>query len=206
MTLLLRAQTTSEAKRWCGIVSFASALAFSVALAPPAQGGFIGDYAPGNFTLINLNANGFLVPSEDNHSIVLWGGNNGSGEPGRTDFVITAKGKGVVQFGWAYLSFDIPQYDRAGFLLETTFLQLADTDGMSGTESFRVSLGQTFGFRVATDDNLGEPGVLRILAFSAPSSAAVPEPCSWPTLLVIAAAAAAKRRLSRSGRGKGEWV
>jgi hypothetical protein len=210
MTLLPRPQSTGEARRWGAIVSFASALAFSLALASPGQGGFIGDYAPGLFTLINTNANGLVIPSEDNLSIVLWGGNLGSGEPGTTDFIISAAGEGVVRFDWAYASFDEAGYDWAGFLLGSSFFQLADTNGMSGTESYHVSLGQTFGFRVETLDNQYEPGILTISDFIAPpgaevpeSDSDVPEPAYWPVLLVVTATVAAARlRLNRTNRGE----
>jgi hypothetical protein len=63
-----------------------------------------------------------------------------------------------------------------GYLIDGVFTQLADTSGESGFASFSVTFGETFGFRVATVDNQGEPGILTVSDFSAPAPSAVPEP------------------------------
>jgi hypothetical protein len=74
---------------------------------------------------------------------------------------------------------DLPTFDYAGYLLNGVFVQLADTDGESGLTQFNVSLGETFGLRVGTVDNEGEPGILTVS-----SVGSVPEPRAWPILVI----------------------
>ncbi len=100
-----------------------------------------------------------------------------------TDWTATAVASGLVTFDYSYFSLDIDPInppsgnDFAGYILGNTFVQLADISGQSGQGSFAVTLGQTFGFRVGTIDNQGEPGILSISNFTAPGGgAAVPEP------------------------------
>ena len=185
-------------KRWRSPLALFWALGFSFILIPQAKAAFIGDYALSQFTLTNTNADGFVTTPDNGLSIILTGGNNGSGLSGTTDFVTTATGAGPVQFLYSYSSFDYPGLDFAGYLLGTAFVQLANTDGQFGTASFQVSLGQSFGFRVDTLDNTGEPGILTISQFSAPSgNTPVPEPGTAPLLLVAAGAMLAARQSMR---------
>ena len=135
-------------------------------------------------------------------SIVLTGGINGSGLAGMTDFVTTATGHWPGPVSFLLLLAGRAPFDFAGYLLGAAFTQLADTDGQSGTGMFSVNSGQMFGFRVGTQDNTGEPGVLTISDFSAPSGtagAAVPEPATGPLVLtMLGAAIAVHRRIYRS--------
>lgn len=188
----------SVAKRSRSILVLWGALGLGFALTPAAKAGFIGDYALSQFTLANTNADGFAVSQNGGSSILLTGGNNGSDQPGTTDLITAAAGAGTVQFQYSYSALDFPGFDFAGYLLGGAFTQLADTDGQSGTTMFTVSPGQPFGFRVGTLDNTGEPGMLTISNFSAPSgTGAVPEPGTGTTMLLAAAAAiAVQRRLS----------
>jgi hypothetical protein len=185
---------------------FCLALGFSFALAPVAQADFIGDYAVSNFRCIDTNADGCDSPPNGVLSITLTGGNNGSGFPGTTDFVTTATGTGVVLFDYSYDSTDDPAWDWAGFLRGSTFWMLADSSGQSGSASFPVTLGETFGFRVETADNTNEPGFFTITNFSAPSGGApIPEPGSLPVMLALAGAAVWTRwQMRRARPGKGE--
>lgn len=179
------------------------AMVIAAALSPEAKGAFIGDYALSNFTLTNTNANGSAVVNT-NGALVFTGGNNGSGLRGTTDLTTFAVAPGVVSFTYSYSSLDSPTFDFAGYLLSSTFIQLADATGQSGTITFPVSLRQAFGFRVGTADNTGEPGVLTVSNFNAPSSA-VPEPST--VLLVPAAIAgilAAQKRRRLSGQSTKE--
>ena len=158
--------------------------------APAAYAGFIGDYALNNFTLVNTNADGSVTTPDNGLTAVLTGGNNGSGEPGTTDLLTTAAGTGTVAFHYSYSALDFPGFDYAGYLIDSAFVQLADTDGQSGNASFMVTAGQIFGFRVGTLDNTGEPGILTISNFSAPSGGgAVPEPVTAPVVFMGLAAA-----------------
>jgi len=148
--------------------------------------GFTGPYALSNFTLTNTNlnpsdpipANGFAEVTPAG-SLVLTGSNTGSGlMPGATTYLtIASRGTGQVSFDWLYSSLDVPQLDVGGYILNSAFVALADSDGRSGSVSFPVALGQTLGFGVRTLDNAGEPGILTIRNFDAPvGSAVIPEP------------------------------
>jgi hypothetical protein len=142
--------------------ALASWLLFFPGMVPHAQAGFIGPFAAGNFELLNENADGLAVVSEDRLSLVLTGGNNGTGIAGTTDFVTMIAQSVLVEFGFLYSTNDEPGFDQAGYLLDDIFLRLADTNGESGKVRVALTQGQFFGFRVATDDNTGEPGVLSI--------------------------------------------
>jgi hypothetical protein len=187
-------------------------------LAPLARASFIGVYSVPNFTVNNIDAVGGLsgtkglVTSPDGGlSIMLTGGNSGSGLAGMTDFTLNATASGLVQFTYSYSSLDDPGFDYAGYLLANNFVQLSDSDGQCngapcpGSVQFSVIAGQSFGFRVGTMDNLGEPGILTISNFAAPSAdTSVPEPGSGPVIVVLLAVSAAARlwRSKRSNRGE----
>ncbi|MDQ6662955.1 MAG: hypothetical protein M3Z23_01010 [Acidobacteriota bacterium] len=146
-------------------------------------GGLYRSYSFNNFTLSNVATCGGDVPNgsaltpDNGNSIVLTGSNSGSGCAATTTLMATAAAAGTVQFSYSYSSLDTPGADFAGYLRNSVFTQLADTNGQSGTVMFPVSSGQTFGFEAGTQDNTGEPGVLTVTNFSGPLGAtAVPEP------------------------------
>jgi hypothetical protein len=155
-------------------------------LCPAAFAGFVGDYALTQFTLTNTNANGSVAPIGID-AILLTGGNNGSGIEGFTDLLVSATGTGPVSFSFGFSTLDRQAitlggspWDSAFFLLNGTPTLLASTDGVSGNKSFNVTAGQKFGFRVATSDNTGEPGLLTVSNFSAPQPlVSVPEPSNF---------------------------
>ncbi len=153
-----------------------------LAMVSGAKAATIFDFAQNGFTLKNTNADGSVI--QQTNRIVLTGGSNGSGFSGTTDFVASATGTGVVQFQYSYASLDLPTFDFAGYLLNNNFFVLADTDGQSGTGMFAVSTGQSFGFRVGTADNTGEPGILTITSTAA-GTTAVPEPSTAPMLFLL---------------------
>jgi len=183
---------------------FVCCIATLVALAaPPAKADFITPYALTDFTLTNINADGTVTPNGA-ASIVLTGGNNGSGTPGFTTLVATSVASGLVQFQFSYSSLDMPGQDIAGFLVGNVFTFLADTDGTSSTNpvSFSVGAGQTFGFEVKTVDNEFEPGILTVTNFSAPppggsSTTSVPEPGGGSLVLAAAIAVGLCERILR---------
>lgn len=128
------------------------------------------------WTLDNQNADGSAVVTNGGVTLTLTGGNNGSGLEGTTDLVTLAAASGTVSFDYSYSSLDpTPGFDMAEYLLQATIVQFADTNGESGSISFAVTAGDNFGFRMATADNEGEPGILVISDFSAPGTA-TPEP------------------------------
>lgn len=173
-------------------------LCFVAFFISPARADFSGYYAPGNFSLTNTNADGFFTSAAP-ISITLFGGANGSGNPGTTDFTITAPATGVVMFDWAYSTTDIPILDDAGFLLNGNYVELAPVDGLSGPFAVAVMAGDVFGFRVETLDNTEDRGAFTVSNFSGPT-ASVPEP-SGLTLIATAAVlgGVAARRRSAGG-------
>jgi hypothetical protein len=207
---LISVTKSSRATRRRSTVSLQLAVMLGLAAIPHAKAAFISDYAIDMFTLSNTNANGSVITPDAGLSILLTGGNTGSGLPGITDFTVTAAASGVVEFQFSFLSLDSKKAvcgtnsnlpcDYGGYLAGNVFTQVADdTNQVSGTVSFNVVAGQTFGFRVGTADNNGEPGVLTVSDFSAPqdSAAVVPEPASAAMALAGLAGAFGVRRWRR---------
>ncbi|MDY7014870.1 MAG: PEP-CTERM sorting domain-containing protein [Cyanobacteriota bacterium] len=152
--------------------------------------GFQGDYSPRNFTLNNINADGSVDPSNAPDSILLTGGNNGSGNFGQTSYITTAAATGTVMFDFSYNSFNVdgPSFDPFGIVLNGLFTQLtnnAGSDAQNGTFSFNVELGDTFGFAIQTVDNVFGSAQVEISNFKAPG-ASVPEPASFLSLVAVA--------------------
>jgi hypothetical protein len=165
------------------------ALALLVVAATPAHAAFTGYYAIENFTLTNSNGDGFATFNAG--SLVLTGGNNGSGLPGVTDFLITAPTAGTVSFNYLYDSTDDPGHDAALYRIVGLQPEFLANDFATGSVSFQIFANEMFGFRVVTDDNTFDPGVLTISNFSAPTavtSGNVPEPGTFSLLTVAAAA------------------
>lgn len=208
----------SPRRAWQSILVTWAALAFALTFAPQAKADFINNYAFNLFTLTRINTDGSTpdgtaMTPDNGLTVVVTGGNNGSGWDGNTDLTIQAAAAGLVQFNYSYSACDIvgtcdiPTWDLAGYLLGTSFVPLADTDGMAGFASFAVTAGQIFGFRVRTLDNGGEPGVFTVSNFSAPSSqqSGVPEPGTFIPM-IFAVAAAGAWRLKRHRRSTEENV
>src|SRR5260370_13313880 len=169
----------TEAKRRAMSALLFRALAFMVVSPTSGRAGLIGAYDLSLWTLTNASADGFVTPTAA--GVDITGGNTGSGNPGTTDFQILSAGTGLVSFSFMYTSLDEPTFDYAGYLLGPNFFPVADTSGTSGSQSFSVTLGEKFGFRVGTVDNQGEPGVLSISNFNAPISTVstgAPEPAT----------------------------
>ena len=164
--------------------------------------GFQGPYAPINWTLTNSNADGFVDTSGAPASISLTGGDNGSDDFGTTDYTTTAAAAGTVTFDWDYSTADIdgPFFDRFGYLLNGSFSFLTSSPN-NGTSTFNVLAGDSFGFRVYTDDNVFGPGSVTISNFSAPGPVAptpVPEPSTVLSLLVLGGLGAGLKYLNRN--------
>jgi|ERR1035441_7450471 hypothetical protein len=176
-TIDRQAGSQASTSRLGWMLYFCLALAIGSWMAPQAKADFITQYPLSDFILTNSTADGFVTMSGS--SIVLTGGNSGVLESGTTDLVTIATKAGLIQFDWSYFSYDLPTFDFAGYLLNGAFVQLADTSGESEFAQFSVSLGETFGFRVGTKDNQGEPGILTVS-----SADSVPEPRTWPILVM----------------------
>ncbi|MDM3848325.1 MAG: hypothetical protein PT116_25710, partial [Aphanizomenon gracile PMC638.10] len=156
-----------------------------LALSAPARAitfGFTGDYAPSNWNLTNLNADGSVNTSNAPNSITLTGGNNVSGSFGRTTYSITnTKPVPVnISFNWGYSTNDsvtlgdcasIPGNFCDPFQIvlngnATTLISNAGSS-QSGTNTTLIPNGNTFGFSIATADNFGGRGSVTISDFSA---------------------------------------
>jgi hypothetical protein len=168
---------------FCGL----PALVAGLLLASGSASAGIIPYTLSDFTLSNTNADGDWNTPDGGLTLNLIGGNNGSGLGGTTDFLLIAPVTVTFQFDYLYSSQDIPGYDRGGYVLNHTFNILGDTDGLSGTITVTVNAGEDFGFRVETDDNTGEPGILTVSTFEAVST---PEP-GGPWLVMVSAGAMA---------------
>lgn len=128
----------------------------------------VGYYSLDNFTLSNSLKTDGSAFVDDAGTLAITGGNSGSGLPGDTDLTIPALASGQVSFVYRFTTLDEPGLDFAGYLLNGVFTLLGDISGQSGIVNFPVASGETFGFRVSTFDNAGEPGILEISDFEAP--------------------------------------
>ena len=160
--------------------------------------GFQGPYAPANWTLTTNGGDGSVVTLGAPTSITLIGNDNGVGA--NTDFTTLAAGDGLVSFSWDYSTVDGPNWDPFGYLLGGVFTQLTDDSGaqtQSGTASFSVLAGQTFGFRVNSVDGTFGPAQSIISSFEV-GSAAIPEPGTWAAAALLAGGAAFMRWRKRT--------
>ena len=200
------------------VISYCALALILFLITPSAQASFIGTYSLANFTMTKSDSvgglsgtNGFAMSPDGGLSVVLTGGNSGSGFGGMTDLVIHAAASGLVQFQYSYSSLDAPGFDSAGYLLTNNFFLLSDTNGVCngaacpGTVQFSVSVGQSFGFRVKTMDNQSGPGILTVSNFSAPdnTSTSVPDPGYGPVMAVLFATSEAAQlwRSRHTNRG-----
>jgi hypothetical protein len=176
-------------------------------VSPQAQAsivGFQGPYDPANWTLTTNGGNGSVDTSGAPASVILAGSNTGSFSQIFTDFTTLAVGDGLVSFSWNYETFDTgPNWDPFGYLLDGVFTQLTDDSGaqtQSGSASFSVLAGQTFGFRVNSVDDTSGRAQSTISSFEAPS-AAIPEPGTWAAAALLAGGAAFMRWRKRHRPG-----
>ena len=145
-----------------------------------AKADFSGPYDLSNWVFSNTNADGsWSFNSGPPVELFLTGGDNGSGLPGTTNFTFTAFESGTVSFNWGYNSTDSGDWDGGGWLLNGVYTQLANNaaqvPNFDGFTSFNIQVGDVFGFRVRTEDNFFDPGVLGITNFNV-ATAPVPEP------------------------------
>jgi hypothetical protein len=186
----------------------ASALALTLS-APAQAAGFAGDYAPSNFTLSNTLTNGYVDLSAVPSMITLFGGDDTTQmfNFGQTRYVTTAAASGTVSFSWLYNTDDpgdpstslFSFYDRAGYIRNGVKTRLTvDTvgTGQSGTASFSVAAGDSFGFYVDTEDNGNGRGSIAISAFNAPTAEPIPTPAVLPGVLGLGLGLWRKRKVA----------
>ena len=148
-----------------------------LALTPAvALADFIGPYEISNWTQITERG-GSIDTAGAPFVVVMTSGNDGSNLPSNQDLTIQAVASGPVSFSWLYETTDSegPAFDPFGYLVNNIFFQVTDSSGpniQSGSTTFNVSAGQTFGFRAGSTDSQFGPAVTDITNFSGP----VPEP------------------------------
>lgn len=105
----------------------------------------------------------------------------GTGDTARTTTWTVTNGAqpSTLMFSWAFATLPTESATKqsAWYLVETTATQLTASGGGSGSV-INISLApfETFGFRVSTDDNIGDYGVLSITNFTAATEVPAPLP------------------------------
>lgn len=161
-----------------------------LASAAVAQADFTGYYDHANWVFTQLNGGNGYIDTATDSTLVMVGGDDGSGNSSDDYYTITAEADGMFSFDWVYNSEDDPGFD-AGYYYVNTYIYLSSTDGESGSISVPVLAGDVIGFNVYSVDQVFGPGVLTITNFSGPT--AVPEPASMAVLGLGALALAKKR-------------
>lgn len=170
-------------------------VASTATLALPAQAlqlqqGFAGAFAPAKWTFAANGGDGSVDTAGAPNSIKLTGNDNGTGGF-FTNYSTIATASGPVTFNWAYNTND-SGFDSFGYLLNGGFNFLANQNGETGTTTFQVAVGDSFGFSIDGNDGLFGPGIATISNFSAPATVPGPLP-----LLGLGAAFSYSRRLRR---------
>jgi hypothetical protein len=116
-------------------------------------------------------------------------GGNGANIPRTTTWSLTNTGPhALISFDWALDTFGGAN-QTASYLVNLANVVLSSNDGDSGSiTSLLLANGDSFGFRVTTSDNNGDPGILSISSFSA---TLVTNPASVPGPLPLAGGVAA---------------
>jgi len=131
--------------------------------------GFSVSYDPSNWTTTN---GGTVDTTNAPTSITVQGSYSGS-----TLYTVTAAGSGTVSFDWSYLNrSDSANWSPLFRILngnKTTLFNAPVTSG-SGTDSFTVATGDTFGFGIGDSNNALGPGSTTVSNFSAPDATPVP--------------------------------
>ncbi len=116
---------------------------------------------------------------------VLTGSDDGSGNPNLTTFADVALAHSLVSGSYTYQSFDAdgPFYDPAGYIAGS-LVQLSNSGGpaiQTGTFSFEIVSGQTYGFYVNSSDSVFGAGQLTVNGLTID---AIPEPATWGLMIV----------------------
>jgi hypothetical protein len=183
-----------------GAIQLAIVAALIATLSNPVEAAFVGDYSFDKFTLLNTNADGFWSTPDGDETLMVTGGNNGTGFIGSTYFLMFAPTSSLISFDYLFESLDEwPELDQGGYFKGGAFHTLSPL-AIQGAASFAVSQGEGFGFGVRTDDNWGGPASITISNFQVAPLQAVPEPALGLPILIAGAACAIWRR-RHSSRG-----
>ncbi|MFM7450811.1 MAG: PTPA-CTERM sorting domain-containing protein [Leptolyngbyaceae cyanobacterium] len=179
-------------------VAFSS---LSLTLSDPAQAaGFSSPYAPANFSLTQTNLGGTYTGfAGAPTSIFVAGGLGSNPGDGELNFLTTAAGTGPVTFNWSYsIDSGTPSTSLFGYVLNGAFTQLTNVAGgfnQSGSASFNVAFGDSFGFGTRLSSSAG--GIFIISNFNGPTgggATVVPTPALLPGLIGMGIAAWRKRK------------
>ena len=133
---------------------------------------FSGSYAPSNWS---FSGDGSVSTTNAPNSITLTNVIVVNGG-GTTSYTVTAAGSGTVTFNWSYTNpFDTANYNPLVRILNAskTTLFFAQSSTGSGTDSFSVAAGDTFGFELEAVGSYG-PASTTFSSFSAPEATPVP--------------------------------
>jgi hypothetical protein len=96
-----------------------------------------------------------------------------------------------VSFNWNYGSYDSPEFDFFGVVINNVQTILADTSGQFGSYTFQVNPGDEFGFGVWSADSSYGAGYVEISNFNVTP---VPTPALLPGLIGMGVAALRKKQ------------
>lgn len=148
-----------------------------------AYAAFDGDYDISNWT--STVGSGSIDTSNGPLNVTLIGGNNNSNTASTTSFRVAITTTGTLSFDWAYASNEANSFwDPFGYELDGAITQLttngaAAGSNQSGSVSIAVTVGQIFGFRQTTRDNLFGSASTTISNFAAPGTI-TPSPVPIP--------------------------
>jgi Ig-like domain CHU_C associated/Secretion system C-terminal sorting domain len=143
--------------------------------------GFTGAYGISNSAIKNSNTNGGINTVFFPDSLVLISsGDNGSGNPGFSEYAFKANATGTVQFNWHFTCLDGSIYDyptiavnNGAFTYFNGYALSSSIKKQSGSHVQLVNAGDTVRLRIETVDNLFAEGKCVISGFIAPIPATV---------------------------------
>lgn len=141
-----------------------------------AQTGLTGYYDIVNWTLVENS--GSIITSNTPDEITFISGD--AGDEDVTYMIITAPNNGTVSFNWDYSTVDeAPEYDFPFYIIDGvehpfSSFNPGGANTQSGTESFSVTAGQTFGFGAKTSDGILGSATIKTFTFSFPPGEPVP--------------------------------
>jgi hypothetical protein len=139
--------------------------------------GFADGYAPGTWSLTQVNSNGTVNTAGAPANIIISSGSNLSGTPGSTNYSHAFGCPGTVTFNWNYTHgdafgsiFDYPRYSiNGGAPVVFAGFIIGGPNAQNGTENIVLAAGDVLELQAYTVDNDPIPGNIAISNFSAPT-------------------------------------
>ncbi len=143
--------------------------------------GFTGVYSSSNSAIKNSNTDGGINTVFFPDSLILISsGDNGSGNPGFSEYAFKANATGTIQFNWHFTCLDGSIYDyptiainNGAFNYFNGYALSSSIQNQSGSHVQLVNAGDTIRLRIETVDNLFAAGKCVISGFFAPIPASV---------------------------------